>query len=96
MQTIVPLPNTTPTLALGTREAAAQGRVIALTRALFGGTPSIVPGVDPEYDEAFFVVEVRASGTTEEILQLNDQWHREVVQQTGDQALKFRLALNVE
>jgi hypothetical protein len=96
MQTIVPLPSTAPAPPLGTSDATTQERVIALTRSLFGGAPAISAGADPEYDEIFFVVEARASGTTEEVLRLNDQWHREIVQQAGDQALKFRLALNVE
>lgn len=76
--------------------AELQDRIIAFTSSIFRAPASLCSAVDLEYDEAYFAVRVTAAGSVEDILRMNNLWHREIVQHAGDFALKLRLALSIE
>jgi hypothetical protein len=50
--------------------------VADLTNRVFGISPAIKPTVDPESGSPYIVVQVRAVGTDEEILERARTWHR--------------------
>jgi hypothetical protein len=66
------------------------------SRELFQGGVTIRPEADPEYPSNYFVVTVAAIGSADELVELNDRWHREIRQIAGDAADQYRLALDVQ
>ena len=99
MQTLgLPLETVPPLVLSGERgpPAEIQQQVISFTQSVFGAPATVLPGSDPELDESYFVVRVTAAGSVEEILRMNDRWHREIGTYAGDFVPRFRLALSIE
>lgn len=72
-------------------------RAEAITRELFPGEFSVEARTDPEIpDDLYFVVEVRAAGSIEELAARNDEWHGRVCQLPYRVPGLFRLSIDVE
>src|SRR4051794_29304254 len=70
-------------------------RVKTFSEKIFGGTANIEPSSDPETDAEYFVVNVQARGTVNEIRQLDSAWHRRLDEPAGKAAFLYRLSLDV-
>lgn len=68
--------------------------VLEFTQQLFGYAPSVCLDVDPETSEQCFVVTAPATGSVEEIVALNDRWHRSLRGVAGDLADQYRLSIH--
>lgn len=70
-------------------------RVAAFTSELFPGDLAVEIRVDPEIaDDLYFVFEVRATGSLEEIVARDEQWHRRLVSIGRDWPGLFRLSID--
>lgn len=69
-------------------------RVKRFTEAIFGAKASIEPSSDPETDSQYFVVHVRATGTVEQALRLDSDWHRRLPEAARDWSQWYRLSVN--
>lgn len=75
------------------RFAEADDRVRQFTRAIFPGSLSSRTVVDPEFGDKRFVLTVNAPGTVDQLLALNDRWHRELHLAAGEFACHYVLCL---
>jgi hypothetical protein len=67
----------TPVVADAARIAEAHRYVLQWTERVFGCPGSIQETNDPETGTLFYVVEVRAAGTVDELVAKWQQWHSE-------------------
>ncbi len=71
-------------------------QVQLLTETIFGSRPNICADSDPETDEKYFVVTVEAEGEVADIVKQNDEWHRRLCNELGEEARFFRLLLDIQ
>jgi hypothetical protein len=69
-------------------------RVKRFTEAIFSAKATIEPSSDPETDAQYFVVHVRATGTVEQALRLDSDWHRRLPEAARDWSQWYRLSVN--
>ncbi len=62
---------------------ADHTRVSEYTRQLFGGSVSIRWEEDPEYPAEYFVVSAVATGTVDELVAKNNEWHYRIAAMIG-------------
>jgi hypothetical protein len=55
-----------------------RGEVLKFTREIFDGDIAVQEVIDPESGVESIQVTVEAAGNTDELLALNDRWHREL------------------
>jgi hypothetical protein len=71
------------------------GEVTAFTADLFPGEMQVRVKNDPEIpDDLYYVFAVRGTGTVDELVARNDQWHRHVMRTEGHRHGLFRLAVD--
>ena len=73
--------------------ARAMRAVQTATEVLFGGEVILDARQDPEIDEQYFVVQVKAIGSPAEVAERYRQWHRELGAWAPGFEPKFRLAV---
>jgi hypothetical protein len=96
------VPPTIP-LAIGARDPSVTAcnwnelhrEVRRFTQELFGIEPVIVEESDPETDDPYFAVQVTTVADVNEIVKLNDAWHRQLISSAGDWMHFYRLALHI-
>jgi len=65
-----------------------------LTETMFPVTMSVEIEADPAFpQERFVVFSVRASGSLEEIVQIQSRWHQEVVKLAPERLNTFRISV---
>jgi hypothetical protein len=70
-----------------------HAQVTRFTQAIFPGPVRIEPARDSEFGDRCFQVYVEATGSVEELLELNDRWHRDLVRSGVDAAESYCLSL---
>jgi hypothetical protein len=68
--------------------------ILDYTTRLFGNAPCVELDVDPETSEKYFVVHAPASGTIDEMVALDDRWHRDLKAAVGSAADQYRLSIH--
>lgn len=68
--------------------------VMDFTQRLFGTSARIEAKTDPEFGTSHFAVCVAVSGATDQIIALDDRWHRELLQAAGESARRYTLSLS--
>jgi hypothetical protein len=69
-------------------------QLAAVSQELFPGKLTVETAVDPEIrDDVCVLFQVDASGTIEEIMALNDRWHRRLVSIAPQWSGLFRLSI---
>lgn len=72
-------------------------QVAAVTAELFSGKLAIETGVDPEIrDDVCLLFQVETSGSVEDIVALNNAWHRHVVSVAPQWPGLFCLSINAQ
>jgi hypothetical protein len=92
--------NTTESTSVAVTFAVSGGppsdqhrKVGEFTQRLFNGAVSLAAELDPETNEELVAVSVAASGSVQELVAKNDQWHREIVGIAGSEH-PFRLIID--
>ena len=69
-------------------------RILDYTKRLFGTDPTVKLDVDPETSEQFFVVSALGAGSVDELVALDDTWHRDLRKAVGELADQYRLSIH--
>jgi len=69
-------------------------RVLDYTKRLFGSDPSVELDVDPETSETYFVVSAPGTGSVDDLVALDDKWHRDLRAEVGSVADQYRLSIH--
>ena len=77
-------------------DASVSAAVAKFSGDLFQGAVSIRNASDPEFPSKYFIVSVVARGETDDLVELNDRWHREICTVAGEAASHYRLSLDVQ
>lgn len=70
--------------------------VAQFTKELFEGAVIVRQESDPDFQSDYFVVSVAACGDVDQLIALNDQWHRRIRDVVGEAADQFRLSIDVQ
>ena len=67
--------------------------VTEMTKAVFGQVPTVIPTVDPDFQDSYLVVRVSGRGTDEELVEQVRLWHRRFA---NEFATETRYSLSVD
>lgn len=75
------------------RVVEVHNKVVAFTKAIFSREPRIDAVQDAEFGDSSFVVTVEARGDVDELVALNDRWHRGIRDVAQELAIHYALSL---
>jgi hypothetical protein len=68
--------------------------VLEYTSKLFGHVATVELDIDPETSEQYFVVNAPGAGSVDELVALDDKWHRDLRVTVGNIADQYRLSIH--